>query len=71
MNLDDQADQDAALTIACPITRCHAPIGDFCRNTGEPLDRLPAHDARLKAAGVAHAPLDSRYLRNPERSWTR
>ena len=39
-----------ALTIPCPYPRCHAGTGEQCRNTtsGEPLNHLPAHTARLQ-----------------------
>lgn len=66
MNLDDQADQDAALTVVCPLPPygCGALTGQLCvRITdGQTLAHLPAHTARLKAAGVVHAPLDPRDL---------
>lgn len=65
MNYDLLDDRAAAARVACPVNRCHAPAGEPCINvhTGKPLEHLPAHDARLKAAGVLHAPLDSRDLR--------
>lgn len=71
MNLELQADHELALTVACnePAPRgCGAVIGEPCRNliTGEPLEHLPGHDARLRAAGVRHAPIDSRELRDPD-----
>lgn len=69
MNLDDQADQDAALQVACPAPPygCLAPAGQLCTRpdgpTGRaPLDHAPAHIHRLHAAGVVHAPLDPREL---------
>jgi hypothetical protein len=67
VNLEDQADQDAALQVDCPPRDqlgCGQPAGQLCRNlgTGQPLQHLPAHDARLRAAGVRHAPLDPREL---------
>ncbi|GAA0897846.1 hypothetical protein [Pseudonocardia zijingensis] len=67
MNLEDQADQDAALRVDCPPADehgCGEIAGRLCRNlsTGEPLRHLPAHLARLRAAGVRHAPLDPREL---------
>lgn len=66
VNLDDQADQDQALTVPCPPPPrgCNQPAGALCvrATDGEPLDRAPAHIARLKAAGVVHAPLDPREL---------
>jgi hypothetical protein len=62
VNLNDQEDQDAALRVDCPPAEdhgCGQPAGQLCRNlsTGEPLQHLPAHLARLRAAGVRHAPL--------------
>lgn len=65
MNAATRADQDQALTVPCAEPRCNALIGERCVNvhTGEPLVKLPAHLSRLKAAGVVHAPLDSRDLR--------
>ncbi len=67
MNLELQADQDAALRVDCPPREqlgCGEPAGQLCRNlsTGEHLRHLPAHAARLRAAGVRHAPLDPREL---------
>lgn len=72
MNFELVADAAQAATVPCPAPPlgCSAPVGDPCirPRDGKPLVHLPAHTARLKAAGVVHAPLDSRYLRNPERS---
>lgn len=67
MTLDDLADREQAETVPCPLQRCAQPVGQTCRNlaTGEPLDRLPAHHARLAAAGVRHAPLDPRDITAP------
>lgn len=68
MNLADQADQDAALTVACPARPygCSAPAGQLCvRTDGKTLENLPAHTHRLHAAGVVHAPIDPRELRRP------
>jgi hypothetical protein len=66
VNLTDQADRDRAETVPCPDRPrgCAMPAGTTCRNltTGEPLEHQPAHFARLRAAGVVHAPLDSREL---------
>lgn len=66
MNLDDRRDQEQALDVACPERPrgCGSPAGELCRNlaTGQPLRHLPAHLSRLRAAGVQHAPLDSREL---------
>lgn len=70
MNLEQQQDREQALTVACPLTACAAPAGEMCRSfvTGRPHQNLPAHDARLRAAGVVHAPLDTRELRHdPDR----
>lgn len=55
------ADQDQALTVVCPESRCNALYGELCVNLGTqaPLRHLAAHLSRLKAAGVFHAPLDS------------
>lgn len=65
MNDELLADQDQAVTVPCPEERCRALIGEVCVNvhTNQPLRHLPAHNARLNAAGVLHAPLDSRDLR--------
>lgn len=66
MNLQDQHDREIAETVPCPDKPrgCGRPAGTACRNlhTGELLERLPAHAARLAAAGVIHAPVDSREL---------
>lgn len=66
MNLDDQADRERAETVPCPDRPrgCGMPAGTMCRNliTGQPLEHLAAHAARLAAAGVRHAPLDPRDL---------
>ena len=70
MNFDLEEDRIQALTIACPLTACAAPAGEMCRSfvTGKPHQNLPAHNARLKAAGVEHAPVDVRELRHdPDR----
>lgn len=63
MNLEDLADRRRALAVDYPF--CAVPAGDRCvrRDTGEPLERFPAHTSRLEAAGVVHAPIDSRELR--------
>lgn len=63
MNLEDQADREQALTVACPY--CVAAEREPCvrKGTDEPLVNVAAHTARLQAAGVMHAPLDSRELR--------
>jgi hypothetical protein len=63
-DLDD--DRQRALTVPCSY--CHALAGQPCTRTdlaGEtrPLGVFPAHLPRLKAAGVLHAPIDSRDLR--------
>jgi hypothetical protein len=65
VNYDLLDDRAAACRVPCPVERCNAQAGDPCRNvhTGLPLEHLPAHDVRLKAAGVIHAPVDSRDLR--------
>lgn len=70
MTPDLQADRELAQTVACNEPRphgCGAAIGEPCRNlgTGEPLLNLPAHDARMRAAGIRHAPLDIRLITNP------
>jgi hypothetical protein len=64
-----EADRAQALTVPCPFPPkgCGEPIGAPCTResmTGdrEPLENLPAHPARLDAAGVVHAPLDPREL---------
>lgn len=63
MNLEDQRDQDQAVTVPCPY--CGSEVGEDCirKVDGYPLTNLPAHTGRLKAAGVVHAPLDPRELR--------
>lgn len=68
MNADLRADRDQALTVACPVTRCNAFPGELCVNlgTGAPLKHLPAHQARLDAAGVMHAPLPVADLRRAD-----
>lgn len=67
MNLDGLADREQAETVPCPLLACPAAAGETCRNllTGEPLGHLPAHQARLVAAGVRHAPLDPRDITAP------
>jgi hypothetical protein len=70
VNLELAADRELALTVACLAAAprgCGAPIGEPCRNlsTGQPVEHIAAHDARLRAAGVLHAPLDSRELAAP------
>lgn len=69
MNLDDLADRDAAEQVPCPPPPlgCSAVSGQTCRNltTGEELAHQPAHAARIRAAGVVHAPIDPRELRAP------
>ena len=68
MNRDLLDDRAAANRVHCPVERCNAQPGDPCRNvhTGQPLEHLPAHHARLKAAGVFHAPWDVRDLRRAD-----
>jgi hypothetical protein len=62
MNLIDADDRRQAETVDCPT--CRAPRGTTCvRGDGEPLVHAAAHTPRLTAAGVLHAPLDSRELR--------
>jgi hypothetical protein len=65
VNREMLADQDQAVTAPCAELRCNAQIGELCINihTGKPLKHLPGHLVRLKAAGVIHAPWDSRDLR--------
>lgn len=74
MNLELAEDRERALAVPCPPSPygCAALAGEVCtRDDGkggrEPIDRFPAHVARLAEAGVVHAPLDSRYLRDPDR----
>lgn len=70
MNPDLRADRKRALTVPCGY--CHAEPGQVCTRpnvlTGEPkpLEVFAAHLPRLKAAGVVHAPIDSRDLRRAE-----
>lgn len=54
MNLSVLADRDVALTVACPVERCRAPVGTECKSlaTGRPLVHQAAHAARLMAAGM-------------------
>lgn len=72
MNLDDLADRDQAEQVLCPPPPlgCSVPAGETCRNltSGDELEHQPAHNARLRAAGVAHAPLDPRDIRAHERT---
>lgn len=62
MNLEDLADRDRAETLPC--TYCGVAAGEQCviRGTDQPLRNFAAHISRLEAAGVLHAPLDSREL---------
>lgn len=68
MNRDLLDDRAAAAAVPCSVPRCNAQAGEPCRNvhTGQPLEHLPAHHARLKAAGIVHAPIDSRDLRRAD-----
>lgn len=74
MNLEDQYDQTDALDVPCPPRNqrgCGQPAGQLCLNlgTGEPLVHLPAHLARLLAAGVVLKPTDEgELLRDPDRT---
>lgn len=54
MNLETLTDRDVALTVACPVARCRAPVGVECRNvnTGRALVQQSAHVARLQLAGI-------------------
>lgn len=62
MNLETAADRERALSVACP--HCRAEQGQVCvRPDGEELQRAAAHTSRITAAGVVHAPIDSRDLR--------
>ena len=65
MNPDLLDDRATAASVPCTEPRCNAQPGDPCVNvhTGQPLEHQAAHLARLKAAGVVHAPIDSRDLR--------
>lgn len=69
MNPELKADRARAVAVACPLTACGAPSGQLCISfvTGRPLQHLAAHDARLKAAGVVHPPLDAAELRDDTR----
>lgn len=76
MNLDLANDRDRAQAVPCPPPPhgCAAPAGDPCVRIadGTPLEHLPAHTARIKAAGIVHAPIDSRELRaDPNRGGRR
>lgn len=65
MNFELAEDAAHAARVRCPDRPlgCGQPAGDPCvRGDGRPLEHLPAHPARLKAAGVVHAPIDSREL---------
>ena len=68
MNPDLLDDRAVACRIPCPVERCNAQPGQPCTNlhTGKPLEHLAAHLPRLKAAGVIHAPIDSRDLRRAD-----
>lgn len=65
MNAETVADHYQALTVPCGESRCNALVGEACINvhTGEPLLKLAAHLSRIRAAGIVHAPWDSRDLR--------
>lgn len=64
----DELDREQALTVDCPLIPCAAPAGELCVNlrSREPLEHLAAHDARLRAAGVVHAPVPLHELRDPD-----
>lgn len=65
MNLEDAEDRRQSMTVACPW--CQVEPGEVClRSDGSELERVAAHTSRLSAAGVVHAPLDSRELRAPD-----
>lgn len=68
MNPADLRDRARALGVDCPIALCAAQPGDPCINqhTGKPLVYLPAHEARLRAAGVVRAPVPTYELADPE-----
>jgi hypothetical protein len=75
VNLQDQADQDAALRVPCPEPPfgCGAPVAQLCtRPDGlggrTYLDHAPAHIHRLHAAGVSHDPLPPRAVHPHERT---
>jgi hypothetical protein len=68
------ADRERSLVVACPLEPCGAQVGEPCVSltTRRPHQHLGAHDARLKAAGVLHAPLDPRELAwDPDREFRR
>lgn len=60
MNLEAAQDRERALAVACPY--CNAQPGDPCvrKGTDAVLVGPPAHTNRIDAAGVQHAPMDSR-----------
>jgi hypothetical protein len=64
----DELDREHALEVVCPLIPCAADVGEPCVNlrSREPLAHLPAHDARLRAAGVRHAPIPTHELRDPD-----
>lgn len=73
MNRELLDDHRQALTVVCDPADggCGSAPGEPCTRptaTGErvPLEHFPAHIPRLKAAGVAHAPIDSRDLRRAD-----
>ena len=72
MNPDLLDDRAAANRVPCTEPRCNAQAGDPCVNvhTGLPLEHQPAHLVRVKAglaaAGIVHAPIDSRDLRRSD-----
>ena len=47
--------QERATAETMPCEACSQPAGETCRNlaTGEPLQRLPAHGARIRAYAAA------------------
>lgn len=66
MNPDLAADHQAALKVACPF--CAEPAGRPCTRPDNGggrarLSAFPAHEARIRAAGIVHAPIDPRDLR--------
>jgi len=73
MNFEILEDRDRALAAPCPEPPlgCSALAGQPCtRPDGEggrvALERFAAHEARRRAAGVRHAPIDSRELRRAD-----
>jgi hypothetical protein len=69
MNAAFRTDRERSVVVGCPQPPegCGEPIGAPCtrpdgRGGRVPLEHFAAHIPRLKAAGVAHEPVDPRDL---------